>query len=421
VQKIFKKLYETKKHLINRLSKFSKSNKQPETVLLIDSDGFSYYTCYLARGLSKYLNVILYSFSNESFNTTGAVRERGIKFYNIKKRLPKRYSTIRGIIRVFLLFFILLRALTGTKYDVVHIQDYFPTFFLFIPLLKLRRKQICWTLHDLQIFNFGIGLNGKLQKIFLKIVSQPAIMLRHADKIIIHASSLRDQLIEKKVDENKIFVIPFFDYQYLLEHVDSNKELKSYDFRLDAGYVLFLGNIAPWKGIDTLIDAARLVRNKLGEKFQLVIAGESYPGFRNIQFYNINNEDCKFIKIINKFITSDEIPSLVSKSSFLVLPYNNLFQHSASGVIPLAYTFAKPVVVSNLPSLVEYVDQGKTGLVFDIDNIKQLADCMIYLIENSTQCKEMGQKAYQKIVSELSLDICSRTTYEIYTNHKNQN
>ena len=400
-------------------SHWGSSEEKRLTVLLIDNDGFSDYTCYLAKGLSKYLDVILYGFSKESFNVTRASNEVGIKFYDIKKRLPKGSSPISGIIRVLCLFFILVKLLMGSKYDIVHVQDYLPTFFLFIPFLKLRRKQICWTMHDLEIFIFAVGINGKLQKLFLRMVSQPTLITKHADKIFVHANSLREQLIAKKVDKDKIFVMPIFDYQYLLELNNDDGDVKLCDSLLKEGYGLFLGNIAPWKGIHTLIDAARMVRKKLGQKFKLVIAGEPYRGFRNLDFFEgVNSEDSSYIRIIDKFIPSSEIPFLVRKSSFLVLPYNNLFQHSASGVIPLAYTFAKPVIVSNLPSLVEYVDHAKTGLIFDVSDSKQLANCMIELVENNSKCIEMGQAAYQKMVNEMSLDSVCKLVFNIYRNVK---
>lgn len=183
-------------------------------------------------------------------------------------------------------------------------------------------------------------------------------------------------------------------------------------------YVLFLGNIAPWKGIDTLIDAARIARTKIGEKFNLVIAGKLYAGYSVPFFKNFVKEDYKFVKIINKYIPSSEIPSLVSKCAFLVLPYNNSFQHSVSGVIPLAYTFRKSVIVSNIPSLVEYVEHNNTGLIFNINASKQLADYMIELIENNSECIEMGERAYQKMSNEMSLDTCCKIINNIYNNLK---
>jgi glycosyltransferase involved in cell wall biosynthesis len=378
--------------------------------------------CYFARGLSKYVDVILYCLSEESPNVTGAVKQKGIKINYISKRLPKGSSSVRGIVRVFFLFFILLLALMRTKYDIVHIQDYLPAFFLFIPFLKLRRKRICWTLHDLDIFIlwnrlFATGIDGKLQVLFRKMVTQPTLMSRYVDKILVHALSHKEQLMVKKVQEKKIHVIRQFDYQYLLEFSNNNAITKSDDFVLENNYVLFFGNIAPWKGIDTLIEAAKIVKNKIGQNFNLVIAGKPYPGFEGIKlFEKIDNENNKFINIINKYINSSEIPALVSKSSFLVLPYDNLFQYSSSGVIPLSYTFAKPVIVSNVPTLVEYVDRGETGLIFEVNDTKQLANCIIDLIENNSKCLEMGQTAYQKLVKEMSLDVCCKKINDIYNN-----
>jgi glycosyltransferase involved in cell wall biosynthesis len=393
----------------------SSSKDKRLTVLLIDSDGFSDYTCYLARGLSKYLDVILYSFSNESFNITGAAGKKGIKFNYIKKRLPKGYSTMRGIARVLLLFFLLSYALVKTKYDIVHIQDYLPTFFLFIPFLKIRRKQVCWTMHDLEIFYLATGIRGKLQVLFLKLVSQPTILTKYVDSIMVHADDLKEKLISKKVNQSKISVIRFFDYRYLQEFNKFNEQINHNNSQTEEGYVLFMGNIAPWKGIDTLIEAAQIARKKLGDKLKVIIAGTPYEGLKNVQFFkNVKERDFTFIKIINRYIVHSEIPSLLNNSKFLVLPYNNLFQHSASGVIPLAYTFARPVVVSNVPSLVEYVENGKTGLIHEVNDSEQLAKCIIELIENKTKCAEMGQIAYEKLINEMSLDKCSQSTFGIY-------
>ena len=388
-------------------------------ILLIDNDDFSDYTSYFARGLSKYADVILYLFSRESPNITGAANQKGIKFNYINRRLPKG-----GIIRVLILFFIILDALTRSKYDIVHIQDYLPAFFLFIPFLKLRRKRICWTLHDLDVFSlwsrlFATGIDGKLQVLFRKMVTQPTFMSKCVDKILVHTLSHKQLLMEKNVNEKKIHVIRQFDYQYLLEFTNNDAGSRSCDFVLENSYILFFGNIAPWKGIDTLIEAAKIVKNKIGQNFKLVIAGKPYPGFDGFQFFeNMDTEDNEFINVINKYIPSSEIPALLSKSSFLVLPYDNLFQYSSSGVIPLSYTFAKPVIVSNVPSLVEYVERDKTGLIFKVNDAKELAKCIIDLIENKSKCSEMGQIAYQKMVKEMSLDVCCKIINDIYKNIK---
>lgn len=396
------------------------SEKKRLKVLLIDNDDFSDYTSYFARGLSKYADVILYLFSEESAKVTGAAKQKGIKFKYINKWLPKGYSSVGGVIRAIILFFILVNALMRTKYDIVHIQDYLPAFFLFIPILKLRRKKICWTLHDLDIFSlwqrlFATGLDGRLQVLFRKMVTQPSLLGKYVDIIFVHTASHQQQLVIKNVDKTKVHVIRQFDYKYLLELNNNISIKRPYDSVFENNYILFFGNIAPWKGIDILIEAVKIVKNRIDENFGLVIAGKPYPGFDGVEFFErIHDEDRKFIKIINKYITSSEIPDLIGNSSFLVLPYDNPFQYSSSGVIPLSYTFARPVVVSNVPSLVEYVENGETGLIFEVNNTKQLANCMTELIENNSKCLEMGQTAYQKMVNEMSLDVCCKRINDIY-------
>jgi alpha-maltose-1-phosphate synthase len=396
-----------------RITKEDDNKGKSSTVLLIEGvEGLSNYTCYLARGLSLYCDVILYGLSYESYKITGASMQKRITFYYLRKWLPKSYSTLRGLVRVFLLFFILFNALCRMKYDIVHVQEHLPTFFLFIPMLKLTKKQICWTLHDTEIFSLSIGFSGRIRILFLRIVSQPSLMAKYADKIIVHAESLKKHLIAKGINENKIHVIQHFGYKYLLE--DNVLSTKPEEW-LPNRYVLFFGNITPWKGVEVLIDAAKIVRRQLGKNFNLVVAGEPYEGYRGIPFFKrLEEEDHKYVKILDRYITSPEIPRIMNSSSFLVLPYNNTFQSSASGVIPLAYTFSKPVIVSRIPSLVEYVEHDKTGFIFDVKNSQQLANYILELITNPAKCTEMGKKAYQKMIKDMSLEKCSHDTWMIY-------
>jgi glycosyltransferase involved in cell wall biosynthesis len=292
------------------------------------------------------------------------------------------------------------------------VQEHLPTFFLFIPILKLRKKQICWTLHDVEIFTLAVGISGRIRILFLRIVSQPSLVAKYADKIIVHAESLKKQLIAKGIDENKVHVIRHFDYKYLLEdNVLSTKP----EERLPNNYVLFFAYITPWKGIEVLLDAAKIVRRQIGKNFNLVVAGEPYEGYRSIPFFKgLQAEDYRYVKILDRYIDGPEIPSIINSSLFLVLPYRKAFQSSASGVIPLAYTFSKPVIVSRVPSLVEYVEDGITGFIFDIDDSKQLANYIVELVSNRAKCTEMGNNAYQKVIKDMSLERFSQDTWMVY-------
>jgi glycosyltransferase involved in cell wall biosynthesis len=391
------------------------------TVLLIDNFGFSHYTSYLARGLAKYRDIILYAFSRDDYVITGAAREKRIRFYCMEDKLPKGSSIRLTIVRLSILFFILAKALYRREYGTVHIQDRLPMFFLFLPFLKLNAKQICWELHDIDILQYSKGIRGKIEELFVKIVTQDKFLGKHADIIIVHGSSLKRRLAEKGVNQSKIHVMPHFDYRYLLYHTDSSNGndnlIDTYGNSLSPNnYVLFFGDVTPWKGIDVLINAARIVRKRIGEKFCMLIAGETFRG--DMSYYeSLGEDESRYIHTYNKYIKGFEIPHILRRARFLVLPYTKAF-HSQSGVLSLAYTFSKPVIVSNVGSVAEYVEHGKTGFIFEEGNSSQLAEYITELLDDDSKCIEMGKKAYQKMIEEMSLEKCCEIIERLYREHR---
>ena len=377
------------------------------TVLLIDSGGLSHYTSYLAVGLSKYKDVILYGYSDTLYYLTGANKEKKIKFQNIGKLLPTGSSLFSSAIRPYFLFFPLLKAIFSTRYDIVHIQGYSYLFFLFVPYLKLKRKPIYWTIHDVDFRPTSPGLKGKLESLQVRALCQNRWLSRNASVIIVHGSKLKDKLVSRGLPQNKIHVIPHFDYKYLLE---IEPKVKVENSKVE--YVLLFGKIKPYKGVKALLEASRIVRKALGSKFTIMIAGKG-----NISDLNstIRNDDLEFIKIQNGYIPDVELPKLLRGSKFLVLPYTD---GSQSGVVPLAYTFSKPVIVSDVGSIAEYVEHGVTGLIFENGDIIQLAKYIEELLLNNEKCAEMGKNAYKKVMNEMSLEKCSSALVQLYDRYK---
>jgi alpha-maltose-1-phosphate synthase len=408
-------MHKLKTYFEGLLPKFEKKvigtetlNKKTEAILLIDSPGLSHYTSYLAYGLSKYRDIILYGFSSEEYYVTGAATQKRIKFYNIREKLPNESSTLKIIVEPLLLFFILFIAFTKSGYDIVHIQGYVPMFFFFIPMLKLRRKKIFWTIHDVNFRATNAGIRGKLDFIYTVTVSEPSFLEKYADMIIVHGCLLKNQLIAKGTNDKKIEVIPHFDYRYLLNNNKEQENTKSSESNLPKDYALFFGRIAPYKGLELLVNASRIVKKKKGHEFILLIAGE---GDISLLKNHMSDDDYAYIYILNKRVAYQEIPHLFNAAKFLILPYVDASQ---SGVIPLAYTFSKPVIVSNVGSLSEYVEHGKTGLIFEPSNAEQLSNYIVDLFKNRELCREMGVNANRKLLNEMSLELCCERLNHLY-------
>ncbi|MDI3321319.1 glycosyltransferase [Pinibacter soli] len=126
--------------------------------------------------------------------------------------------------------------------------------------------------------------------------------------------------------------------------------------------LLFFGFIRKYKGLDILLDAVKIVKDTgfVYGKFKLLVAGEFYDDkniyLQQIQQLNIGDN----VIISSDFIEDDEVKYYFCAADVVIQPYRNATQ---SGVTPLAYHFEKPMIVTNVGALPDYVPNGKVGLV----------------------------------------------------------
>ena len=128
--------------------------------------------------------------------------------------------------------------------------------------------------------------------------------------------------------------------------------------------ILFFGFIRKYKGLDILLEAMALVKAKSdNEKTvmpKLLIAGEFYEDEKIYQ-QKIDELGIRSSLILEThFITDSEVKNYFCAADVVIQPYRNATQ---SGVTPLAYHFEKPMIVTNVGALPDYVPHGRAGLV----------------------------------------------------------
>lgn len=132
-------------------------------------------------------------------------------------------------------------------------------------------------------------------------------------------------------------------------------------------YFLFFGRIDKYKGIENLCQAYNDFPEEFRKKNNLVIAGNGILSEEEKKYIDIDNHIHKIIR----FIDDSEMVWLFENSIAVVLPY---IEASQSGVLPIAYHFSKPVIVSNLRGLTENVENNKTGIIYN--TISELTDAL---------------------------------------------
>jgi len=159
--------------------------------------------------------------------------------------------------------------------------------------------------------------------------------------------------------------------------------------------LLFFGFIRKYKGLDILLDAIKILKDKNFQsgRFKLLVAGEFYDDqniyIQQIQQLNIGDN----VTFSSDFIEDDDVKYYFGASDVVIQPYRNATQ---SGVTPLAYHFEKPMIVTNVGALPDYVPNGKVGLVCE-PNAQAIAESIIqYFIQGESHFLPFLQEEKKK-------------------------
>lgn len=150
------------------------------------------------------------------------------------------------------------------------------------------------------------------------------------------------------------------------------------------GFV-FLGRLAPEKGIATLLEAQKIA------KLPLKIIGQEPNDWKHLA-----GEGVEFLGRV----TREEALKIVAQSRALIFPSE--WPEGCPGVIQEAMALARPVIASRVAGAQELVQENETGVLFDPAKPEQLAEKMKEFHAAPERCQEMGRKAREKYAADFS-------------------
>ena len=153
--------------------------------------------------------------------------------------------------------------------------------------------------------------------------------------------------------------MPVYDCYKQTEFSEVEKLRKVLGYKNDSLVLLFFGYVRKYKGLDILIEAFPKILSQ-NSNAKLLIVGEFYDDPKSyldlISKLKIENS----VKVVNQFVPNEEVAKYYQVSDVVILPYRSATQ---SGILNVAYGFNKPVVVTDVGGLAEFVDEGKTGFI----------------------------------------------------------
>ena len=168
-------------------------------------------------------------------------------------------------------------------------------------------------------------------------------------------------------------------------------------------YVLFLGQFRNYKGLNTLLDAAKLLP---ATRFLLAGGGE----LQNRLQKKIESEKLQNVKIKSN-VTEIQKIDLIKNCFTLVLPSN--MRTEAFGVVLLeAGLFGKPLITCEIGTGTSYVNiSGTTGLAIPPNDPEALAKALSFMQNDKDRARQMGNEARNRVIQYFD----EKKTCKVYT------
>jgi glycosyltransferase involved in cell wall biosynthesis len=293
----------------------------------------------------------------------------------------------------------LLKAIDDFHPDVVHFQQGHLYFNFALNLIR-RKYPLVVTVHDPR-HHAGDRESKRTPQWVMDYG------FRRADDTIVHGHLLAEQVHTLfGQPKERIHVIP---HVAMGQASTDNRLVEEEPFT-----ILFFGRIWDYKGLDYLIQAEPIITAKFPET-KIVIAGEG-DDFGKYEAMIVHRDR---FEIHNRWIDKEEQARLFEASALVVLPY---IEATQSGVVPVAYNFAKPVVATSVGALPDCVVHEKTGLLVPPRDVKSLAEAIVRLLGNPAERQRMGKTAKALIEREASPMGVANATLRVYQNacdHRN--
>lgn len=199
------------------------------------------------------------------------------------------------------------------------------------------------------------------------------MVLKNASRFVVHTKADEANL-KALFPDAKITVHPHPVYDHFPEPKGELPRRRKLE-------ILFYGFVRPYKGLDDLLDAMALLK---GKDIKLTIAGEFWGGEQETRKKIDDLALTQQIELRPRYHTDAETAELFSRADVVVLPYRSA---TGSGVVPIAYHYNKPVIVTRVGGLPDVVKDTRTGFIIPVKGVEALAGVLDKL--DSKTCESM--------------------------------
>lgn len=204
----------------------------------------------------------------------------------------------------------------------------------------------------------------------------------------------------------KVSVVEHIDYGPALSApaLDRQAARERLGWSTSRRYVLFFGQVRPYKGVSTLVRSATF----LPDDVTIVIAGKPQSLELEEELRSLANHSAQ-VALDLRFIPAEELSYYLWASDVAVFPYS---ESLASGAAHLALAHDLPIVAPRTPAFAELIELGLATGCLDVRNPKKVTEA----IETSLrQNRDQWRDACRRYRHRCSAENVARKLASIYS------
>lgn len=231
------------------------------------------------------------------------------------------------------------------------------------------------------------------------------------DKIITVSQYLKEELISKYFMQQKDIQVIYngVNTERFHTHRNGQRIKNQYQIGDRDPVVLYLGRLAPYKGVQFLIEAAPKILIEFPRTKFIVSGSTRYDTLNLLKL--VYELDVRKSIIFTGYIQDEDVPDLYAACD--VFCYPSLWE--GFGLPPVeAQACGKPVVAFNTCALPEVIKNKQTGLLVQPENSQALANAIISMLHDDERRHKMGMEGRKRVRRLFSWDDAAEKTLKIY-------
>jgi glycosyltransferase involved in cell wall biosynthesis len=219
-------------------------------------------------------------------------------------------------------------------------------------------------------------------------------------KIVAVSKGIKSDLNkEYNIPLEKIIVIPNGANVDLFKPLNQSDCRKELDLDENKKYVCFIGNLAPWQGVENLIHAAPHVLRELPDTRFLIVGDGVMKNKLVEQSRNLKISDNVMFTGNMKY---QDVPKAINASDVCISVKPPLLPGSPLKVREYM-SCGKPVIASRGTEYdFEMVEDAKAGILVDPQDGQEITDAILYILKNPHEAHEMGIRGRELIIRDYS-------------------